>query len=370
MYKKIRVMMIKIFFYLYSIINLFLLNIYLILIKICSSKKTIFFYHPKENLTKIHAYYMESFLLKFDKYKVLFGAKILSFRYFYIKESLLSYVYNIDIFISNNLSNNFTPNSKKIFFHHNIYDAPLVEKKKEKELKKRLGSYDVIFLPSKKSQYLFEKIFYKLKKKPKILYLGFYPKLNYLLKKKIIKKNIKRNIIIAPTNFHAFPKLSIQPHLEGLIISLIEKNYQITYRPHPSNAKEKKILALVKKFENIKNFKFDTSSNYFNSYLSSNIMITDISGTAYTYAFLTKNPVFFYSPNEKLIKNSYYNNLSYFIDRKKIGKIFSKTKFIITFLQKNKNNKFKKTFKRNIIGIYKKYFDRFDYDIFKKLYEK
>ena len=99
-------------------------------------------------------------------------------------------------------------------------------------------------------------------------------------------------------------------------------------------------------------------------------MITDISGTAYTYAFLTKNPVFFYSPNEKIIQKTYYNNLSYFIDRKKIGKIFLKTKFIITFLQKNKNNKFKKTFKRNIIGIYKKYFDRFDYDIFKKLYEK
>ena len=161
--------------------------------------------------------------------------------------------------------------------------------------------------------------------------------------------------------------MTIQPYLENLISGLIKKGHNITYRPHPSNIKEIRVLKIVKKFENDKNFKFDTSSNYFSSYLSSSFMITDISGTAYTYAFFTKNPVFFHSPNEKIIKNSYYNDLCYFKDRYKIGKVFSKNEFMIIFFKNNKNNKFRNIYKKNISNMYKKHFDKLDYDIFNKL---
>ena len=363
-------MIVKIFFYLYSIINLFLLNIFIFLSKICYKKKIIFFYHPKKNLTKMHTYYMEDFLSKFDKHIFFFGGKILLFRYFYIKESLVRYIYNVDIFVSNNLCDNFTHNSTRIYFHHDIYDTPLVEKKKEKEITKRLSKYDFVLLASTKSKYVFEKSFFSSKKKPKILYLGYYPKLNYLLKENVIKKRNNKNIIIAPTDFYAFPKLTVQPYLEKLINSLLKEEYTVTYRPHPSNVKVKKVLNLVKKFESVKNFEFDISSNYFKSYSKSSLMITDISGTAYTYAFLTKNPVFFYSPNEKKIQNSFYRNLNFFKDRSKIGKIFLNPKLLINFLQKNKNNKFKLTFKKNIIDIYKKNFDNFNQNVFKKLYDK
>ena len=47
-------------------------------------------------------------------------------------------------------------------------------------------------------------------------------------------------------------------------------------------------------------------------------LITDISGTAYTYAFLTNKPVIFFSKNEKLINELGHGNLSYFEDRNKI----------------------------------------------------
>jgi len=335
-----------------------------------SKKKIIFFYHPKENLTKIHTYYIEDFLLKFQNYTVFFGAKILLFRYFYIKESLLNYIYNVDIFISNNVCNNFTKNSKRVYLHHDIYDTPLTEKKKEREVANRLNKYDFILLPSKKSQYLFEKIFANLKKKPKLLFLGFYPKLNYLLEKKAIKKKVSKNIIIAPTDFNIFPELSMQPNLEEVFTKLLKEKYEITYRPHPSNAKLKKVLDLVKKFNQYPNFKFDISSNYYESYSISNLMITDISGTAYTYAFLTKNPVFFYSRNEKKIQNSFYKNLNFIKDRSKIGKVFLNTRLLINFLKKNNNNKFKIIFKNNIIDIYKKYFSNFNHNVLKMLYDK
>lgn len=48
-------------------------------------------------------------------------------------------------------------------------------------------------------------------------------------------------------------------------------------------------------------------------------MITDLSGTAYTYSFFTKKPVIFFSQNEKLLNNLNYDQLSYFKDREKIG---------------------------------------------------
>ena len=69
-------------------------------------------------------------------------------------------------------------------------------------------------------------------------------------------------------------------------------------------------------------------------------------------------------------ENSFYRNLNFFKDRSKIGKTFSNLKLLINFLQKNKDNKFKLTFKKNIIDIYKKNFDNFNQNVFKKLYDK
>ena len=52
-------------------------------------------------------------------------------------------------------------------------------------------------------------------------------------------------------------------------------------------------------------------------------MITDFSGTAYTYAFCKLKPVIFFSKNEKNLINSNLANLYYFKDREEIGTIES-----------------------------------------------
>ena len=50
----------------------------------------------------------------------------------FLKESfLLNYLLNIDIFFCNQLSDKFTRNSKKIYMHHDLSTAPLVDKKKK-----------------------------------------------------------------------------------------------------------------------------------------------------------------------------------------------------------------------------------------------
>ena len=71
-------------------------------------------------------------------------------------------------------------------------------------------------------------------------------------------------------------------------------------------------------------------------------MITDLSGTAYTYCFLTKKPVIFFN-DRSLLKKNFFLNLNYFKDIKKIGfeaKSFNELKIIIQNI--NKNNLIKK----------------------------
>ena len=73
-------------------------------------------------------------------------------------------------------------------------------------------------------------------------------------------------------------------------------------------------------------------------------MITDISGTAYTYAFLNESPVIFFS-NNLIEQNFKYSN--YIKDRVKIGYISKNTNEILKIIQKiNKNKtKFRKSIK-------------------------
>ena len=48
-------------------------------------------------------------------------------------------------------------------------------------------------------------------------------------------------------------------------------------------------------------------------------LITDQSDIAYMFAFLTMNPVIFFSQEEEEIKSYNYHNLNYFSNREKIG---------------------------------------------------
>ena len=57
-------------------------------------------------------------------------------------------------------------------------------------------------------------------------------------------------------------------------------------------------------------------------------MISDISGTPFTYSFLTIRPVIFFSPDEELFKKE-HENLNHFQDRNKIGVITNKVADII-----------------------------------------
>ena len=100
------------------------------------------------------------------------------------------------------------------------------------------------------------------------------------------------------------------------------------------------IQNIIEKFKNFTNFTFDTTTSYLDSYIKSEVLITDFSGTAYTYAFSKEKPVIFYSNNKEYKIINDLKNLYYFKDRNKVGYVvdnFNDLNKKLKIIQKNSN---------------------------------
>jgi|TARA_Y100000034_G_scaffold11798_1_gene12323 hypothetical protein len=97
------------------------------------------------------------------------------------------------------------------------------------------------------------------------------------------------------------------------------------------------------------------SPSYLNSYAKSWILITDFSGTAYTYSFSSDKPVIFFNSKVKNNLSKDLKKLYYFKDRKMIGYIvsnFSELDKKLKIINKNKlifKSRIKKLRKKRII---------------------
>ncbi len=329
------------------IINLILINFKIFYFIFFHNKKIILFYNPKEKLSDITNYYIKDWLRNLDKKFHIVFVYVPNYKgenIYKISPLLCKFIFGVDVFMSTYVCDYFSKSSKRIYIHHDIYDTPLTKKSNYKELVKKFINYDFIFTPSELSSQMFKKLFNFSKKKPKIISIG-YLKLDYLLKQKKKIRFKEDSIIIAPTDFNAFKKYSLIRQLPKLINFIIkELKFRVVFRPHPSNRENKQILDIKKKFISNKKFNFDISENYLNEYSKSFCMITDISGTAYTYAFLNERPVIFFS-NNLIEKNYRYSN--YIKDRVKIGYISKNINEILKIIYKiNKDkSKFKKSIK-------------------------
>ena len=254
----------------------------------------------------------------------------------------------INFIISGYVNYIFLPNAKNIYISHDIYDTPIVNKNIEKKLFRELLRLDYIFVSSNISKIYFMdkfKEYFGLKKESnlKIINTG-YLKLDHifrLLKKKNHKKD---HILIAPTASNAYKKINLSSKLVEIIQFLIDKKYQVIYRPHPMDLTKKGNYDITQnirdKFEKYKNFSLDLSSSYLESYSKSFTLITDFSGTAYTYSFSQNKPVLFFSMSKKKIPNKEFKKLYYFNDREKIGFVINNFNDLdkkLNMIKKNKN---------------------------------
>ena len=327
-----------------------------------NSSKFIFFYFPlkayQENLidlTKllnkddnVHVYVIYNSLAS-DELKFKENSLFIDFGYLRLIPFSNFFLSKINFLISSYVPYVLLPNTKSIYINHDIYDAPMVNEKIEKKLFKQLSKLDHIFVSSlivkKYFQQKLEKYTkYKKYLKTRITNTG-YLKLDHVCRVLKNKKNKETHILIAPTGSYNHETLNLSSNLIDMIYFILKKKYKIIYRPHPIDLTKKGNNQLVKnvieKFKDYDNFTTDLSSSYLTSYIKSKLLITDFSGTAYTYSFSTNKPVIFFSKNNygKLFNN--LKKLNYFKDRNEIG-------YIVNSLQ-NLNDKLNKITKNKTI---------------------
>ena len=299
--------------------------------------KIIFFYFPvkiyQDNILELI-----NILKKEKNFKIILGYNIGTSKEikkfnnsFFLNLGYLKYINNVDIFLSSYVVYNFPKTTNKIYINHDIYDTPMVNIEKEKELMRALNKCNYIFLSSDISiKNLQQKFKIHLENQNQINKTKFintgYLKLDHVNQKVKEHKLEENSILLAPTLSSMLPEYNLESIIEIVIKNILENdNLKLIYRPHPGDIKNKNqkinINKILNKFIRHDNFVFDENVSYIDSYKRSKFLITDFSGTAYTYAFSTLKPVIFISKNEKKLIGSELNSLYYFKDRSDVGKI-------------------------------------------------
>ena len=169
--------------------------------------------------------------------------------------------------------------------------------------------------------------------KPKNLIRYGYSHLDNLLEKYskriLLPKNNenKLHILLAPSwsDDGLFENIS-----EKVIDILLREGYKVTFRPHPMTQKKskKKIDRMTEKFSKNESFLLEQNIFNFDSFLFSDIMITDWSGAALEFAFAFEKPVLFIDVPKKINNPEYEKITQVPIEvsiREKIGKIILPT---------------------------------------------
>tara|TARA_B100002049_G_scaffold111656_1_gene82414 strand:+ start:265 stop:1431 length:1167 start_codon:yes stop_codon:yes gene_type:complete len=137
----------------------------------------------------------------------------------------------------------------------------------------------------------------------------------------------KLHILLAPSwsDDGLFENIS-----EKVIDILLREGYKVTFRPHPMTQKKskKKIDRMTEKFSKNESFLLEQNISNFDSFLFSDIMITDWSGAALEFAFAFEKPVLFIDVPKKINNPEYEKIPQVPIEvsiREKIGKIILPT---------------------------------------------
>jgi len=348
----------KFLFTFYNILKIFVITS--IKKKKNNSIKIFFFYFPvkayQENIVELgesiaksknfEVYYIYNSNTKIEL-RLKKNSLYLDFNYIRFIPFGNFFLNKINFMISSYVIYTFPPKTKNIYICHDIYDVPMAKKQIEKKIFIELGKLDYIFVSSDIVKDYFEKglsknIMKKSKRKVQVVNTG-YLKLDHVHKKINLRKVKEDSILIAPTASKFYSDANLSKKLDKMINLLLVKKYKIIYRPHPLDLTIKGDINLtnliIEKFKDFPNFEFDISTSYIESYRKSKLLITDFSGTAYTYAFSTEKPVIFYSSLNKLSFIKEINSMYYFKDRKEVGYVMTNIKDLLKKVKEIDNKK-------------------------------
>lgn len=133
------------------------------------------------------------------------------------------------------------------------------------------------------------------------------------------------SLLYAPTGIEYYgqplPQVSLPEHGAAIVAALLEHfpDYRVIFRPHPITHHTPQVAEIRRRFAAEPRFVCDLDrSDYLESYSRAALMVSDMAGTAYTYAFSTLRPVAFFSHQEATVQREYGHSLFY-RNRERIG---------------------------------------------------
>jgi len=162
---------------------------------------------------------------------------------------------------------------------------------------------------------------------------GGYPKLDRNIRQAQQAAHKERKIVFAPTpyktgeNPEGWEQFMCGPHAAEVLfaLGLALPDYKIIFKPYADESPEF-IEDIMGQCAELPNVILDScGSHYTDLYAQSALMVSDLSSTAYTFAFGTCRPVVFYSPAEDQLQ-AYVDQLAgdaYVESRKHVGKVAS-----------------------------------------------
>lgn len=186
--------------------------------------------------------------------------------------------------------------------------------------------YDYIYCTGKHHVEEFRDLFRNKGLSGKCLIPGGYPKLDELLERtRKLDTPDSNRVIFAPTLLsEATENVSLMTQAHQLVAWFVSNGWSVLFRPHPINLEAgNKYLPvfeeLINAYRDCDTFEVDRTKDYVESYSRSSLMVSDVSGTAYTYALGFGRPVVFV---ENLLDSAFAQGLLY-KNRHRIGRTIS-----------------------------------------------
>jgi CDP-glycerol glycerophosphotransferase (TagB/SpsB family) len=109
-------------------------------------------------------------------------------------------------------------------------------------------------------------------------------------------------VVFAPTHaYYVNHELSVlNRYGEQIVTAMIENGIRVIFRPHVESWRDQDrgvVDRIVRRFDGHPGFVLDRSGDYFDTFARSHLMLTDVSGTGFTYAFTYGRPALFFAPN-------------------------------------------------------------------------
>lgn len=160
----------------------------------------------------------------------------------------------------------------------------------------------------------------------KVLVPAGYPKLDLVLKEKFETPNLDADVytvVYAPTHVYSVNEslASLRQYGQDIVELLLKSGCRVIFRPHPVSFRDQDkdlVSKIIQSHSGNPMFTVDRSKNYTESYSKANLMVTDLSGTGFTYSLSFLRPSVFFCCNPD--SEAGLHGIQ-FEDREKIGAV-------------------------------------------------